>query len=574
MSRKALVVLSILGGLVLSKPAEATGTVLLENEASAPMYVHMRTAIAATPSGATRWAQVSVPPRTRALWLVPARPGAAVDWASDRWLDALDEATTPRVLPPSTVTDCPMPLGPERSPSWAVMPGSTSPVAGIVIKTTAADAAAYVTARGYHLSPGNASRMTTLYANGWILLAVELGSSASDASSGTLRVSDDGGAILPLALTGAAHVRMTVFAIGAGVASVPGMTDVDPHQLRWGSTGSNFETWRRDVLEGGAWLRESSSHDAIFGPTSLPGTTRIPSVAAGYFDDASCADAVWNLRASAGVVGTSCAAGSTARVPGGGAACVPSSGAVDPALLSCSGKTDLALALSALTPQNALVTRWSRSIRNGSFESNLALELDPTMPAHGPIVRAASFERCPTTPPHGASPSPMQPPGRNEVVPSDPQAPVMVSDGCGTTIGTASSSGEPDDVEPPPPDDTSESCSSDDSSGWEETDDSDGWDDSDSEGCSDDDSSSSSSSDTCSGSTSDSGNDDDDGWDTEDSEMSPSSKKIAPAAKKSHAKHTKKTRSPVSRFALLGAAILLPLRRRHRDLTAGTTKES
>ena len=44
--------------------------------------------------------------------------------------------------------------------------------------------------------------------------------------------------------------------------------------------------------------------------------------------------------------------------------------------------------------------------------------------------------------------------------------------------------------------------------------------------------------------------------------MSPKRKKLAPAPKKPHAKTTKKKASPVSRYALLAAALLLPLRRR------------
>lgn len=504
------------------------------------------------------------------MWLVPVRPGAAVDWASERWLDALDEATTPHLLPPQGKPACEMPLSVRRAEPWTSSVKSNDQTAAIVAHGTASDATTHAAQRGYLLTAEQSARIAGFYQDGWQLVALELGSSAGATASRTLRVSDDGGAVLPLALTGGSRMRMTVFAIGAGAASVSRSVDTDRGALRWGVGGSTYDAWRRDVVEtNGWWLREASSHDALFDGTPVPGTIAIPSVIAGYFEDTRCAAAAWTVRESTGAVGTTCAPGSAARIPGG-APCVASEGSVDPALLSCSGQSDLALALSNLSPLTAVLTRWSAAVTAGAFETNRTVAVAPASERPA-VVRAASFDMCmgaTSEPPPRSAPPPSRPPLSNGDPTIDDPDHVVESDGCGGgAIVASDDTFDSDETEAAPPEDaSSESCSSDGSSGWDESDDSDGWDDS--EGCSHDDSSSSDSSDGCSSDSSDSDgwdteDDDSDGWDTED-EMSPSSKSTM-TSKKPHAKRTRKKASPVSRFALLGAAILLPLRRRRRD---------
>lgn len=562
----------------------AAGAVLPLGERPDPAFVDVRMAVAVTPTGSTRWTEITVPPATSAMWLVPVRPGAAVDWAPARWLDALDEATGPQLLPPSYSASCPMRSTPERPASWT-RPRLKQPAPALAVQTTADDARAYVDERGYRLSPTLSSELSSLYASGWNLVALEMSASSTEMSSGTLRVSDDGGAVLPLSLSGGSSTRLTVFAIGAGVASVPGTQDVDRGSLRWGPEGSTFAVWRSDLIRAGngaTWLRESASHDALFDGTSVAGGSPISSVVAGYFRGTSCSPTpALSVGSNDGVVGIACAPGAAARVPGG-TACVPTSGALDPATLSCVADIDLALAFSGLTPASAVVTRLVGWVPAGALGTNLDVGFHPAGNRHSPAIRAGSYEACA---PSATNDSPL-------TAPSSPRRPapigggattgegevyVPTSDGCGGgTIATGTTYEE--ESEPAPADDTSstESCSgSGSSSGWDDSDDSDGWDDSDSgDSCSSDDTSSSS--DSCSGgsSSSSSSGGSDDGWDTEDSDdgwdtedgMSPKRKKLEPASKKPHTKATKKKKaSPVSRYALLAVALILPLRRRRRE---------
>ncbi len=571
MVRAALVTSIVACALLAPGAADAAGAVLPSNAKPDPSFVDMRIAVAITPTGSTRWSEITVPAATPVMWLVPVRPGAAIDWAPRRWLDALDDATAVRVLPPSSPSACPSRSTPETTPPWTT-PGPTQPAAALAVHATAESARAYVTERGYRLSPLLTSRISDLYTRGWNLVAVEMASSSSSSvlSTRTLRVSDDGGAILPLALTGSSSTRVTVFAIGEGVAAVPGAREIDTAALRWGTDGSTFAEWRRALVAGGeTWLRESSSHFAIFEGTPVAGESPLASVVAGYFDGTSCtSSAARDLSARETSLDTTCAPGAAARVPGGGA-CVPSSGGLDPAALSCNRDIDLALALSGLVPAKAVVTRLVGSIPADTFGRDLLVDLDAGAKQKPPVIRAGASDECPGD----DSPSPPLRPRPSASSSSSgsggEEAYVPASDGCGGSAVATSTTYEEEAV-----DESSESCSGDGSPSWDDSDDSD--DSSSGDSCSSDDSSSSDgcsrrSSSSSSGGDSDGWDtdDDDDGWDTDD-DMSPRGKELRPTSKtpkkpKPHAKATKKKSSPVSRYALLAVALLLPLRRRQRD---------
>jgi hypothetical protein len=227
-------------------------------------------------------------------------------------------------------------------------------------------------------------------------------------------------------------------------------------------------------------------------------------------------------------------------------------------VLTCSGNADLALALSGLGPQDAVVTRLAGWIPAGALGTNIAITFQPSLADHPAVIRAETVEACDA--PRNDAPVPPPPiarePGpRRPISTGEGTIFVPASDGCGGgTVGTASSEEE-----------ASASDSSADGCSWDT---SDGWDDSDSaEGCATDESSTSEV-DSCSAPSPDGKSDDgwddedsDDGWDTED-EMSPQRVKTKPTSmKKPHARKSKGS-SPVSRCALLIVAVLFPLRRR------------
>lgn len=531
--RSAFLVASVLASLAVpTRGAMAGGAVVPVVGRSDPTVFDVRVAVAHSPTGTTRWSEVTVPASSRSLWLVPARPGASVAWAANGWLPALEEATAPRILRPAYSSSCTVQSTPERTPPSTVSATKQSP-ATYVVHATVESIRAAADSAGFAIDAELDERITSLYSAGWNLVAVEIAASGGAASTSTIRVTDDGGAVLPLALSGsrAAETRVTAFSIGVGVMTTVGAVDIDDAALSWGKSGSNFTTWRRGILQGAdgdRWLRESASHAALFYGTPVAGASATASVAAQYLGGSACATSAQNAGDSDAVVGQS----------------LPAS------TFACGGLDDLAIALDGLAPRTAVVTRWSGVVNRGDLGVDRPIGFDPNASQILPARRAGTYESCSGS---GASPprTPLTPGPTggpdDEVVVDGPDV-VYVGDGCGGGTTTTTTYEE---------DDTTTTSSSDDGCGGDTTtttSSGDGWDSSDdADSCDSDTSSSSSSSDSC-----DSGGDSGDGWDTADD--------MGTSAKKTSMKATpKRSKSPFSRYALFAVALLLPLRRRARD---------
>jgi hypothetical protein len=573
--RPALLALVVgLASLSVPSAGRAGGAVVVPAGTSSASTLDARVAVAITPYGPARWSQITVAGTPRVLWLVPARPGAAIDWANDAWLSALDEATAVHVVPPTAAAPCVVPAGAEKAPPW-LSSGQRKLASSFAVHTTEADVRGHAAAKGYGIPTELGSRIAALYAKSWALVSVEIDGVASTSMSRTLRVVDDGAPILPFALTGTsgADVKMTAFVIAADPARMPSTTDVDGKLLRWGPYGSQYAQWRAHELGnwGHTWFRESTSSRTLFLGHDADGT-RVPSVAEGYYP--ICAADARNAGTRSGTVGRLCPPGSLGRVPGG-STCVDSDGNIPPWSFQCGQNADdLALALAGADPSTTVVTRFAGVIPKFGYGSDAAIWTNGTY-GSTPVVRAADYD-CAQTPS-----APLTPPsaqggsyggrgtrtfrrtdscsgGTTVIVVDDSEPPP--DEGCGgstTTAGASSSS---------PP-----SSSDSDDEGWDTDDDdegyvasgssSSGWDTSDSSSSSDcdGDSSSSSSSDSCDSDSSSSSSDScdsggGDGWDSPD---------MAPK-KNSGLKKKNRGSSPVSRYALFFAALLLPLRRRTR----------
>lgn len=542
--RSAFLVASVLASLTIPARVEAGGAVVpLEGDPD-PFSLDVRVAVATSPSGTTRWSDVTVPASTRALWLVPARPGATIAWASNGWFTALEEATAPRILPPlqAQAASCGFPTTAERTPPWTVS-ASKQQAGAFTVHPTADAVRSAANAGGFAIDDALDARIGSLYADGWQLVAVELQPSNGASTSATLRISDDGGSVIPIALSGSrsTETRVTAFSIGAGVMTTNGTIDIDAEALRWGSSGSNFVGWRKNALgfgSGERWLRESASHAALFEGTLVAGSSPARSVTGTYLSGLTCASSAVGAGQSDAIVGQS----------------LPAS------TFACDGFDDLAIALAGLAPRDAVVTRWSGVVRRGYLGTDRPVTFDANATHSYPARRAGSFVGCEQ--PSGSSPSEPLTPGPTGgssgggAVIGDTDV-VYVSDGCGGGTTTTTTYEEDETTTSTSDDgcggDTSTTTTSTSDEGWDSSDDSDSC-------ASDSSSSSSSDSDSCDSDSSsssdgcDSG--DSDGWDSPD--MSPSSRKTSLKAS------PKRSKSPVSRYALFAVALILPLRRRAR----------
>ncbi|MBX3192337.1 MAG: hypothetical protein KF819_35430 [Labilithrix sp.] len=573
--------------LAAAPTARATGAALPPSGSADPSTLDVAIAVAPTPLGSTRWARLTVAGPNHVMWLVPARPGASLDWASDAWLSALDTATAPRIAPPSAEPPCGQSTVAERVPTWGGVAGKKFPRA-VVAHASEGDLRNHVASRGFEISGAASTSIGELYGQGYGFVSIEIETSGA-ISSPTLRVHDDAPAVLPLALTGsrATTTRLTAVVIAGGGATLSGAREVDPDLLSWGPAGSTYANERARILANGGgaiWLRESSSAQALFTGSPVPRGAPIPSVVSAYFRDATgqitpaCEAAAKAAAAEAGVVGRACPAGALARLPGG-VECVPDPGAIDPSKLTCgSGVDDLALALAGAAPRSVHVSRLSGIVPRGSLGFEWTIHTPSA--AVSPVGFAGRFEACPppaTSPPSNGSISPSSPSDDEEgggghvlretgcmgsattVVYETGEEAVVADEGCsGGTTGTTTTAGEDGCGGDTTGSSSGSSSDDDDSDGWDTADDDDG--DSSDDACSSKKSSSSSSS-SSSGSSS--------GWDEPDMSPQSTGAPIEPSKtskKKSGKQSMKKVRgsSPVSRYAMLFVAIVLPLRRRLR----------
>lgn len=566
--------------------ARAAGTVLPEPTGPVATGLDLEVAVASTPSGSTRWQRFTLNGARKALWLVPARPGAALDLAGGSFLDALDDATKPRVRAPSFAG----PIGCDAQkgvdvPQWTSFAGSTGELGSAVVLDSETSARAHIASLGYLVSTRAASRIQSAFADGWKLVAMEVQGQGGTTSSPALRVSDDGPPLLPLALTGGADVDMhlTTFVLGTGAASLPRMLDaVGPYA--WSATGSDYLDQFYAQRDGLRFFREAAGHDLLFVDTNDGGLNLASVATLAYVD--RCATSITNASSSALVVGRTCAAGALGRVPGG-APCVPGGGDLSASQFTCGASDDLALAVSGQRPRDVAVTRLSALLAGGSYALDVPLTWEST--TMSPVKRAESYT-CPAAPTQPsssgfvdtpASPSPSAGGGEwvvthesctsSSTVVVDDDSPPPADDGCGGSTTTTSAT-DPDTTYR-----DSESCTGTQSSSSSSSGES-GWDSSDD---SSDSSSSSSSSDSCGGGSSSSSSSSGDGWDSKDdssssdscsSHSSSSSEATAirvaktgrPLALHLPKKPARRRPSPLSRVTIVAAALLLPLRRRLR----------
>lgn len=443
--------------------------------ASPSLDVTTATALAAT--GSTRWSRVTVSGPGKVLWLVPVRPGGDVAWASDGWLDALDETTAPRILPPTTVCAAgswvSVTTRPERIGSFA-RSGARQAPGSFTITSSASELAPFAPRSDV------AARAAALYASGWSLAAVELTSAGGMSTSATLRVTDgDMGEELPVVVTqGGTDARMTSFVLAG--APVTAGRDLDPALLSWSTVQSDYVDQRARLLGGpGSWLRESASHAGVVEPLAIPnGVTLAP--------------------------------------------------------LATTAPEELAAA--GLDPATLIISRFAGRLPTAPVSTPLAAG------GERPQVQSAGvLADCVAAPDPAPVPAPHHGHGGGTVIVDDDYA--YVAEGCGTTAF-------PDVSE-----DTSGGVSS---GGSVPYDGDDAYDD---EGASDD-----SDEDDDDDSWWESGDDDDDDdwWDGDDDSDDTETESYRMKTRKTAAH---RSGSPVSRFALLLVALLLPFRRRLRRVT-------
>jgi len=369
----------------------------------------VRIAIAETPTRTTRWVSLRVHgTATSFAWIVPVKPNGFLDLASDAWLESLEEASAPRVVPPDAPAPCTVNGSVDVEGDMSHV--STATPGPVVVAADGPTLVSQLAAWGLALPSTLAPAIDAAGTEGDSFVAMLYTPAAIDVTTHTLRVVDSSPATLPLAwLAGGPPVDVTAYTVLAGGAAFQGSISLalDPSAVLWQANGtSTYGSITGALLSAtpGAWLLDTSAHDPIFQATPLPDGTSIDPLAATYFvraqgygdstgDPDACAATASSWATSQSPVALACPAGALATV-GASAGCQETTltGEIAPDAFRCGGASDdFALALSGLAPGSAWVSRARSVLPTLSAGSDTTLGQASTASAFGPVVTCSGY---------------------------------------------------------------------------------------------------------------------------------------------------------------------------------------
>jgi hypothetical protein len=413
-----------MGALLTSPPGAAS---------AAEVHIALATAGTAAPSSdsgdgamtrTTRWASLRVHGAATAFaWVLPVRAGAWVDLASEGWLEALEEATAPRVVPPDVSPPCGIAGGVEVEGD--VSHAATLVPDAVVVAPDGVTLAMGLASWGLAVPRDLAAAIDAAVAGGDAFLALHftapLGSTpAPDLRTHTVRITEDepapmSSSVAGLSLSGGDGTSLAVTAHGVAGGPVTWLSSagtppaLPPSSILWQPDGTSTYAAARDALLQdlpGSWLEETSGHRILFQAVPVPGHPSVPALAGAYFararmygdaadDPDTCEARALAVATSASTVALACLPGALAMV-GSPGPCreVVGAGEIAPDVLRCGGiADDLALALSGLAPGGAYLTRARSVIPVGVFGRDEPLQ--PAQPStispRGPVVTAGGY---------------------------------------------------------------------------------------------------------------------------------------------------------------------------------------
>lgn len=382
--RRLLASLGILAS-VLACPtaARASGMVL----GAEPISV--RVVIAPAADRTTRWYSLGVGGSAPLVWVIPIGREAAVDDASGAWLEAVDVATAPRVVPACGGAEVQIArlsdVGPTRHASSA-----------IVAKTsTELDSAL----AGVWPTPEQHAALDATLAAHDLLVVRTTGSITP-----TVRVVDrDGVATAPLALTTSPRdLDVTVWILGDRRAAI-GVDVPAPSQLHWVGQTSDYILARDTALAKGpasGFITETSIASLV--DQSHVSPSEVPSLASEYFARAAerfeATGSAYGCTNSAVNASTSLAPFAYARASVAG---VPLEPCTRSSAYSCGSLVDdLALGVGGLRPKTAWITRLVGRVPANTASMDLPVRFVGGDPV--PLVKVA-LGGCKLPPPSGTS---------------------------------------------------------------------------------------------------------------------------------------------------------------------------
>jgi hypothetical protein len=387
-------------------------------------------------------------------WVLPVKPGASVEVASDAWFEALDAATATRVSAPALACESPdvsgpgcggpvaqagcsadeaaggepMYLQPPPDPVTVVHEGSVGPYETVTLHSDVPGALSdWLVDHGFRIDDDIQPIIDSYSSNGFDFIALRLLPEVGVQQMRPVRVIQPGAApTLPLRMVAAgtgANVQLTLFVLGEArwrtmnfpellIAGSELTWDFDPQRSDYAAVREN-----KLVGNGGGWLTSYSQPGALLSPVPDPVTGAAVPYQTATGVSSTIADAfVQQAIANGETIGGPCAqviaslAQSDAKVVDpcpvvGAEPCGPlQPGEVDALSLVCPPVPgneipldDLAVALTGMHPRDVWVTRLEANLPRAALAADLALTpADNQVPVAGWLVaEKALSEPCP-----------------------------------------------------------------------------------------------------------------------------------------------------------------------------------
>jgi hypothetical protein len=395
-----------------------------------------RMALSISPDVSVLWDQVQYAGEPAEFaWVLPVKPGARLEVASDAWFEALDAATTVRVVPPTiqcvTTTTQQVPttnysyvgcsggamsagcagdavatmgtettevtevteLAPPANPVTVVHQGSAGPYETVTLHSDVPGALPqWLTDHGYAIDADIQPIIDAYATEGFDFIALRLLPDKGVQQMKPVRVIQPGAVTaLPLRMVAAgagANVSLTLFVIAEG-QYVPENFSMAPRPdlVTWdfGQQQSDYVPQREARLAGqAAWMTAFSVSGALFTPSLDPTTGGYVQYATGLGVRTTIADAFMDQALSNGEAEISCAGiyGTLSQSgdkvvdtcpPEGGECADPAPDELDARYFECGPIKDLAVALVGQHPRDVWVTRLEAELPRGALANDLQL---------------------------------------------------------------------------------------------------------------------------------------------------------------------------------------------------------
>lgn len=389
-------------------------------------------------------------------WVLPVKPGARLEVASDAWFEALEAATGVRVAPPTiqcvtqTTQEVPVTsyryygcsgaamttgcaadmsstadtelqtvdevteLAPPEEPVTIVHQGSAGPYETVTLHSDVPGALPdWLTSHGYAIGADIQPVIDAYAQEGFDFIALRLLPDAGVQQMKPVRVIQPGAVTaLPLRMVAAgtgANVDLTLFVIAEGVYRPSNFPQANlPSYLTWDFSyqQSDWSQQRQYALSTGGWMTTFAQKGALFSATVDPSTGAPVQYATGLGAASTLADAFMDQALANGEAAISCAgifdavAGSGDRVvdpcpPDGGACADIGPGELDARYFECGPIEDLANALVGLHPRDVWVTRLEAQLPREALANDLVLDASDAQQPVSNIVVAQSYSNPP-----------------------------------------------------------------------------------------------------------------------------------------------------------------------------------